>query len=84
MAPRAAQFAGISLGLSEWMVDFYFLGTKEYFFFKIFVKKVKLSPLLMFVFFFFSPSQPRIIVRDEVDTMWLDVASLSPPFPIHT
>ena len=51
MAPRAAQFAGISLGLSEWMVDFYFLGTKEYFFFKIFVKKVKLSPLLMFFFF---------------------------------
>lgn len=80
MAPRAAQFAGISLGLSEWMVDFYFLGTKEYFFFKIFVKKVKLSPLLMFFF----PSQSRIIVRDEVDTMWLDVASVSPPFPTHT
>lgn len=54
---------------------------KSTFSLKIFVKKVETqSPSHGFYF----PSQPRIIVRDEADPMWFDVASVSRRFPTHT
>lgn len=75
------------VSVNEWWI-FIFLVLKSTFYLKIFVKKIETqSPSHVYTYsgyHVFFPSRPRIIVRDEVDTVWLDVASRSPPFPTHT
>lgn len=67
------------VSVNGWWI-FIFLVLKSTFSLKFLLKRWNSAPFSCFFF----PSQPRIRVRDEVDTMWLHVASMSPPFPTHT